>query len=110
MIPINEVPIGTFVRFAGNVVYIYKNNFENTYGVFPIKGLVPTDKPFDCKVYVYKKPKKEWAHKARVWLEDLFEKANGQTLKNGVLVEQATHIDNLLYIENLDILKSYDNK
>lgn len=110
MKPINELPVGTFCRFDGSVVYIYKNNFDDVYGVFPIGSVVPTDKSFNHKVLVYKKPKKEWVKKAREWLEDLFEEAEGQTIKDGFVLDKPAHIDNLLYIENLDILKSYDNK
>jgi hypothetical protein len=107
MIPINEVPVGKFVRFAGSVVYVYKNNFNDVYGIFPIQGKIATNKQFNHKVYVYKRIKKDWVTKAKGWLESLFERGNGQTIKDGFMVEEAAHIDNLLYVENLDILKSY---
>ena len=109
MTPINEVLVGKFCRFSYSVVYIYKNNFKDSYGVIPIVGVIPTTKTFEYKVYVYKKPKKEWIQIAKKWLDDLYENQHGQTLLNGhrVIVEQEVRLDNLLYIENLDILKSY---
>lgn len=112
MTPINELPVGTFCNFVGNVVYIYKNNFKDIYGLFPIVGDVPTDRLFNQKVYVYKRIKKEWIKTAKEWLEQVFStKSNVSTRLNGSLVEGVPgHIDNLLYIENLNILNNYDTK
>lgn len=107
MTPINEVPVGKFCRFAGSVVYVYKNNFKDVYGLFPIEGKINTDKKFDSKVYVYKNYKKDWVTKAKEWLEEIFKIAKGQPIGGKFVTAQVTPIDNLTYVENLAILKSY---
>jgi hypothetical protein len=108
MIPINKVPVGKFVKWSESTVYIYKNNFKDTYGVFPIEGIIPINKKFNCKVYVYKKYKKEWVIKAIEWLNKLFDDASkGQSYSGGRVIGIPESVDNLLYIENLAILKNY---
>ena len=92
MTPINEVPVGKFCRFNFSVVYVAKNDFKYTYTLFPIEGSVPQDKAFNHKVYVYKRLPREWIERAN----DLVKESN-----------LAGATDNLTYIENLDILKSY---
>ncbi len=59
MKPVNEVSVGTFFNFAGNICYIGLTN-KSHYIVFPIEGNVPRDKKFGHKVYVYKRIKKNW--------------------------------------------------
>jgi len=93
MTPINEVPVGKFCRFDGNVVYVHKNNFKDTYALIPIVGSVPRDKNWDHRVYVYKRIQKSWVEDAKKWMDEL--------------LEYGQRIDNLTYIENLAILKSY---
>jgi hypothetical protein len=95
MIPINKVPVGKFCRFDGNIVYIYNNDFKNSYGVFPIEGSVPQDKAFNHKVYVYKRVKKSWIENMK---EQLYLSHKHQ---------QNPNLDNLTYIENLNILQNY---
>jgi hypothetical protein len=97
MTPINEVPVGKFVRLAFNVVYVIKNNFKNNYALMPIEGQVSKDQKWDVKVYVYKRLKKEWVEKAK------------ESLKDSNL-HLSPIVDNLTYIENLAILKSYESK
>ena len=96
MTPINEVPVGKFCRFDGNVIYVYKNNYTDAYALIPVVGTVPRDKNFDHRVYVYKRILNIWVEDAKKWLDEL--------LKYG------PRIDNLSYIENLSILKSYEHK
>ena len=93
MTPINEVPVGKFCRFAGNVVYMFKNNFKDAYSLIPVIGYVPQNKKWNHKVYIYKRVPKVWIEDAKKWLD--------------AFIEHGQRIDNLLYIENLDILKSY---
>jgi hypothetical protein len=109
MTPVNEVPVGKFCRFVDCVVYLYKNNFKNSYGLLPIAGTIPTNKAFEYKVYIYKRVKKDWVRVAKKWLNNLYETQAGQTLLNGhVVKEDDKRLDNLTYIENLNILKNYD--
>ena len=99
MTPINKVPIGKFCRFNYSVVYMCFNDFNVRYTLLPIDGFVPRDEEFDCKVYVYKRIRKEWVEEAKEVLERyLGYKGNGTT---------TIGIDNLTYIENLNILKKY---
>lgn len=107
MTPINEVPVGKFCKFGHGVVYVYKNNFKDCYGLFPVVDLIPTDKLFSYKVYVYKRVKDKWVRKAKEWLESTYRSSNGQTLYNGQGIKNLEKMDNLLYIENLDILNNY---
>ena len=93
MTPINEVPVGKFCKFAGNVVYMYKNNYKDAYSLIPIVGIVRQDKNWGHRVYVYKRIQKLWIEDAKKCLDGLLE--HGQ------------RIDNLSYIENLAILKAY---
>ena len=109
MTPINEVPVGKFCRFENSIAYVYKNDFKTIYGLLPITDTIPTDKKFDHKVYIYKRVKPEWVNKAKEWLNAVHISNNGQTLYKGRVVEDDVKIDNLLYIENLDILKSYEH-
>lgn len=112
MTPINTLPPGTFCRLDGQVVYIYKNNFRDCYGVCPISGLVAQNKPFDIKVYVYKRIKKVWISTALKAIEDLFEWSAEHELEQNTGIHMYPDkirsngmIDNLQYVENLDILK-----
>jgi len=107
MTPINEVPVGKFCRFAGNVVYIYKNNFKDFYGVIPVVGVVPRYKKFGYSVYVYKRIKNEWIKAARKHIDRIYKTPDHILMNNGVVVESEVRLDNLTYIENIDILKSY---
>lgn len=59
MTPLNEVPVGKFSRFDRSVVYVYKNNFKDIYGLLPIVGQIPTDKLFSYKVYIFIKSLKK---------------------------------------------------
>jgi hypothetical protein len=97
MTPINEVPVGKFVRLAFNVVYVIKNNFKDNYALIPIEGHVSKDQLWDVKVYVYKRFNKEWIERAKAVLRE----AN---------LDKSPIVDNLTYIENLAILKSYESK
>ena len=108
MTPIKEVSVGKFCRSEYGIVYIYKNNFKDNYAVFPVEGTVPTDKKFAHKVYVYKRVKKEWITKATERLEKLFEGGESQRVSNNILEDVEIRLDNLSYIENLAILKSYN--
>ena len=92
MTEINKLPVGTFCRFAGNVIYMVKNNFDNSYTLVPIIGFVPQDRLFNAKVYVYKRIQDDWITLAKSWVEHC---------------HNENRLDNLSYIENLDILKSY---
>jgi hypothetical protein len=94
MTPINEVPVGKFVRLAGNVVYVIKNNFKDNYALIPIEGHVSKDEAWDVKVYVYKRLNKQWIERAK------------ESLKDSSL-HKSPIVDNLTYIENLNILRNY---
>jgi hypothetical protein len=91
MTPINEVSVGKFCKFKGDVSYVVKNNFKDSYMLAPITGRISSSK-WGVKVYVYKRPHTEWITQAKEWVEVVFKE---------------NHMDNLTYIENLAILKSY---
>lgn len=92
MTPINEVPVGKFVKFHWNILYVCKNNHKDTYTLVPIIGVVPENMEWGHGVYVYKRVRKEWLQPTKDWIEYCL---------------RENRIDNLTYIENLDILKSY---
>jgi len=101
MTPINEVPVGKFCRFEYSVVYMCYNNFKDRYTLIPIENLMPRDKGWNHKVYVYKRIKKEWVVDAK---EQLIKFLGWQAPEGSLIVG----IDNLTYVENLAILKSYE--
>jgi hypothetical protein len=93
MTPINEVPIGKFCSIDGNVLYVIKNNFKDSYTLAPVIGTVSRKMKFGRKVYVYKQIDKNWIPATEEWVEFMFKQ---------------NMMDNLSYIENLAILKSYE--
>lgn len=100
MTPINEVPVGKFVRFEYAIAYMCYNNFKDRYTLLPIGDcIIPRDKSWTHKVYIYKRIKKEWIKKAKEILKTYLGWQAGGNMTIG--------IDNLTYIENLAILKSY---
>lgn len=110
MTPINEVPVDKFCRFDNHIVYVYKNNFKDTYGLIPVDSAIPRYEKFDCKVFIYKRIKAAWIQTARKYIKQIYNENDVVLVANGIQAASETRMDNLLYIENLDILKSYESK
>lgn len=91
MIHIYQVPPGKFCRIKRCVGYIYSSKPSSIW-FMPVVGFPPSVRNFKQKVYVYRRIKQEWITICK-------ERLAIQLGSNG--------LDNLTYIENLAILKSY---